>query len=104
METKENSAQWVNIPQIVRENWQARHSRGDEKRIQESTKLSRPTISKALNHGYASYETIVKICAFYSTKKVLTIQDIEDEALKILNGEQWKLHYTYIPGYAYANR
>lgn len=77
----------MEIPVSVLQKWSERHSRGDERRIHESMKLSRPTISKALNHGLGTTETILKISRFYAKKKALFPHDIETAALKILNNE-----------------
>jgi len=87
MKSKSPSGFLITIPTSIMNTWHSRHTRGDERRIQESTNLSRPTISKALNHACATYETILKISNFYASKKTLLLDDIETEALKILNNQ-----------------
>lgn len=77
----------IEIPVTVLQKWTERHTRGDERRIHESMDISRPTISKALNRGRGTLETILKISKFYAQKKSIFPGDIESTALKILNNE-----------------
>lgn len=77
----------MNVPKTVFDQWEQRKSRGDLVNIHKATKLSRPTVNKALKNGIASPETILKISAYYSKKKSVQPKDIEAEALQILNGQ-----------------
>jgi len=77
----------MTVPKAVYAQWKERKSRGDLVNIHKTTKLSRPTINKALNHGIASPDTIIQISTYYSKKKSVKPQDIEAEALKLLNGQ-----------------
>jgi hypothetical protein len=77
----------IQVPPKVMQKWKERQSRGDKLHIHNATKLSRPTITKAINKGLATIETILAISKFYSSKKPVLTQDIELEALKILEPE-----------------
>lgn len=77
----------IKIPGKILTKWIQRHSRGDETKIHKETKLSRPTISKALNYGEATLQTIFKISEFYSNKKPLLSSDFEFEIMKLLDNE-----------------
>lgn len=77
----------MTVPKSVYAQWKERKSRGDLINIHKATNISRPTINNALNHGIASPETILQISVYYSKKKSVKPQDIEAEALKLLNGQ-----------------
>lgn len=61
MKKSTNTKFKMTVPKTVFAQWKERKSRGDLINLHKETKLSRPTINKALNHGFASPETIMKI-------------------------------------------
>lgn len=66
--------------------WQQKRTRGDIRRLVEYTQASKPTIIKALTHGYGNEEIVLKISQFYSKKA--SVQDIHSKALKLVtNGK-----------------
>ena len=74
----------MKIPAKIFRLWCEKHSRGDVARLVNFTKASKPTIIKALRHGEASEENILKISKYYSEKKLATEKEIESRALKLL--------------------
>ena len=80
----------MKIPQQILKAWNKKHSRGDVSRLIDFTKVSKPTIIKAIRHGEANEEMILKISRFYSEKKTTGQQDIIREALKMLSDEPTK--------------
>ena len=74
----------MKIPTKIFRLWCEKHSRGDVARLVNFTKASKPTIIKALRHGQASEENILKISEYYSEKKMATEKEIETQALKML--------------------
>ena len=87
MKKPTNSKFLMAVPKTVFVQWKERKSRGDLVNIHNATNLSRPTINKALNHGLGSPDTILQISAYYSKKKSVKPQDVEAEALKLLNDQ-----------------
>ena len=77
----------MKIPQQILEVWHRKHSRGDVSRLIDFTKVSKPTIIKALRRGEANEEIILKISRYYSEKKATSQQDIIKQALKLLSNE-----------------
>lgn len=65
--------------------WAKKHSRGDVSRLTHHTKVSKPTIIKALKHGEANEEIILKISQYYSEKKPAFQKEIEIKALKMFS-------------------
>jgi len=80
----------MKIPQQILRVWNKKHSRGDVSRLIHFTQVSKPTIIKAIRHGQANEEMILKISRFYSEKKITVEQDIIREALKMLSDEPTK--------------
>jgi len=80
----------MKIPQQILRVWNKKHSRGDVSRLIHFTQASKPTIIKAIRHGQANEEMILKISRFYSEKKITVEQDIIREALKMLSDEPTK--------------
>ena len=76
----------MEVPHKILKAWNSKRSRGDVAKLVSQTKLSKPTIIKAINHGQASEKIILKICRFYSEKKILTPKEFETQALILLNG------------------
>ena len=74
----------MKIPTKIFRLWCEKHSRGDVLRLVKFTKASKPTIIKAIRHGEASEENILKISKYYSEKKVASEKEIESKALKLL--------------------
>lgn len=71
--------------------WRQKRTHGDIRRLVEYTGASKPTVIKALRHGRASPEMILKISQFYSEK--VSAQDVYSTALNILsNGKATKNH------------
>ena len=77
----------MKIPQQILRVWNKKHSRGDVSRLIHFTEASKPTIIKALRHGQANEEIILKISRYYSEKKTTGQQDIIKQALKMLSDE-----------------
>ena len=77
----------MKIPQQILKVWNKKHSRGDVSRLIHFTRVSKPTIIKALRHGQANEEIILKISRYYSEKKTTGQQDIIKQALKMLSDE-----------------
>ena len=77
----------MKIPQQILKVWHKKHSRGDVSRLIDFTKVSKPTVIKALRHGEANEEMILKISRYYSEKKTTRQQEIIKQALKILSHE-----------------
>jgi hypothetical protein len=75
----------MKISEKILNAWKKNRTRGDIRRLIEYTKASKPTIIKAVNHGEASAEIILKISKFYSEKKSLTPQEIESRALNLIS-------------------
>ena len=80
----------MKIPQQILRIWNKKHSRGDVSRLIHYTQVSKPTIIKAIRHGQANEEMILKISRYYSEKKTTVEQDIIREALKMLSDEPTK--------------
>ena len=80
----------MKIPQQILKVWNKKHSRGDVSRLIHFTQVSKPTIIKAIRHGKANEEIILKISRYYSEKKTTGQQDIIREALKMLSHEPTK--------------
>ena len=59
----------MKIPQQILRIWNKKHSRGDVSRLIHYTQVSKPTIIKAIRHGQANEDTILKISRYYSEKK-----------------------------------
>ena len=77
----------MKIPQQILKVWNKKHSRGDVSRLIDFTKVSKPTIIKAIRHGQANNEMILKISRYYSEKKTPGQHEIIRQALKILSNE-----------------
>lgn len=77
----------MKIPQQILKVWNKKHSRGDVSRLIDFTKVSKPTIIKAIRHGQANNEMILKISRYYSEKKTTGQHEIIRQALKILSNE-----------------
>lgn len=77
----------MKIPQQILRVWNKKHSRGDVSRLIYFTKVSKPTIIKAIRHGEANEEMILKISRYYSEKKTTERQEIIKQALKMLSNE-----------------
>ena len=80
----------MKIPQQILRIWNKKHSRGDVLRLIHFTQVSKPTIIKAIRHGQANEDTILKISRYYSEKKITGRQEIIKEALKMLSDESTK--------------
>ena len=80
----------MKIPQQILRIWNKKHSRGDVSRLIQFTQVSKPTIIKAIRHGQANEEMILKISRYYSEKKTTVEQDIIRQALKMLSDEPTK--------------
>ena len=80
----------MKIPQQILRIWNKKHSRGDVSRLIHFTQVSKPTIIKAIRHGQANEDTILKISRYYSEKKITGRQEIIKEALKMLSDESTK--------------
>lgn len=65
--------------------WNEKRTRGDIKRLMAYTNASKPTVIKALTHREATPEIILKISEFYSEKIILTPEDVEIKALKLIS-------------------
>lgn len=76
------------VPAEIFKLWTEKKSRGDVTKLMEFTSLSKPIIIRALKHGYASPELILSISKYFSQKKSYSLQEIEHQALKILQGEE----------------
>lgn len=61
--------------------WSENHSYGDVSKLMDFTNVSKPTIIKAIKHGRASEEVILKISKYYSEK----IREVEVESLKMFS-------------------
>ncbi len=61
--------------------WAENHSYGDVSKLIDFTNVSKPTIIKAIKHGYGSEEVILKISKYYSEK----IREVEEKALKMFS-------------------
>ena len=77
----------MKIPKQILRIWNKKHSRGDVSRLILFTQRSKPTIIKALRHGHANEEIILKISRYYSEKKTTGQRDIIRESLKMLSDE-----------------
>ena len=73
----------MKIPDKILKLWIKKHSRGDVSQLVLFTKVSKPTIIKAIKHGEANEKNILKISQYYSEKKTITQKEIEIEALKM---------------------
>lgn len=73
----------MEVPISVMNEWKNRKKRGDISAIHQATGMSRVTINKALN-GRASAEVILKISEYYSSKEIITPQEIEAAALRMM--------------------
>ena len=73
--------------------WSARRTRGDIRRLTYFTKKSKPTIIKALKHGEASENIILKISEYYSERKISTAKEIELQALNLLSNGKGRKTY-----------
>jgi hypothetical protein len=73
------------VPAKIMKEWIRRRSRGDVANLTRFTNLSKPTIIKAVNHGTASEDIILNICRYYSQKITLTVKEIENQGLTLLN-------------------
>lgn len=65
------------------EAWKERRTRGDIRRLVVYTQASKPTIIRAIKHGQANEEIILKISRFYSEK--ISAEDIQSQALNLLS-------------------
>jgi len=79
----------MKIPVKILRLWTKKHSRGDVSRLTHFTKASKPTIIKALRHGEANGEIILKISKYYSEKQP---DEIENKALKMFTNGTPKTH------------
>lgn len=69
--------------------WRQKRTRGDIRSLVEYTQCSKPTIIKALTHGHANEEIILKISEYYSEKP--STQEIHSKALNLVsNGKAAK--------------
>ena len=75
----------MKVSSKILDKWSARRTRGDITRLTSYTKKSKPTIIRALKHGEASENIILKISQFYSEKKIISAKEIESQALNILS-------------------
>ena len=73
----------MKIPTKILKLWDKKHSRGDVSRLILFTKASKPTIIKAIRHGHANEEIILKISQYYSEKKTTAQEEIVIKALKL---------------------
>lgn len=73
------------VPKKVLEVWKQKKSRGDVNNLIRFTGLSKPIIIKALRHGIARPELVLKISRYYSKKRMDTPDEVEQKALKILS-------------------
>ena len=73
----------MKIPTKLLKIWCSKHSRGDVSRLISFANASKPTIIKAIKHGEANEEIILKISKYYSEKKIITEKEIAVKAFKI---------------------
>ena len=87
----------MRVPEVVLKEWLSRKQRGDISAIHRLTGFSRVTINKALSNGNASAEVILEISKYYSDKEIVTPQEVEAQAMKILkNNKKWLEHFYYV--------
>ena len=72
------------VPEKVIRIWKQKQSRGDVARLTTYTGLSKPTIIKALRHGIAQPELVLKISRYFSKKPLASTAHLEQKALDIL--------------------
>ena len=73
------------VPAKVFSAWKEKKSRGDVAKLMAFTGLSKPVIIKALKHGQAKPELVLKISRYYSKKPLQTAEHLEEKAMAILN-------------------
>lgn len=71
----------MKISDKILKTWSENHSHGDVLRLIDFTNLSKPTIIKAIKHGYGSERVILKISQYYSRR----IRKVEDKALNMFS-------------------
>jgi hypothetical protein len=72
------------VPQKVKSIWDEKKRRGDVARLTAYTGLSKPTIIKALRHGIARPELVLKISKYFSKQPLTNPLHLEQKALDIL--------------------
>ncbi|MGN6247372.1 MAG: hypothetical protein ACTHNG_03390 [Ginsengibacter sp.] len=81
----------MKISEKIMNAWAEKRTRGDIRKLIAYTKASKPTIIRAINHGEANENIILKISRYYSEKE--SPQDIESKALNLFSDAKGRKTY-----------